>query len=173
VDDATTKRVGEIRVRVEAATFGPWSWFGTPKEPILATTTGGKVFVIKPHRSGLNGATFWWRGGAKGYPRMIKTEECAIKEREYRNDLERIDHPDAEFIAHSRTDIPFLLEQVDALEAELKAFRDEQLERCENGNCDSTDSIYHEGCDGMFCIHGYCQDCGSHLIPETVTEGAA
>ena len=25
-------------------------------------------------------------------------------------------------------------------------------------------SYYHEGCDGCFCVHGVCQECGAMLI---------
>jgi hypothetical protein len=37
-------------------------------------------------------------------------------------------------------------------------------QRCVDGGCNvyPTAGVIHEGCDGQFCAHGICQECGSH-----------
>lgn len=109
----TPERRAAIKARAEAATFGPWGWFGTPKEPYLATQHGGRVYVMRFARSGMRGATVMWQGVE--HLGMVKTKEVAVKEREYRDDLESINHPDAIFIAASRQDVSDLLAEVERL----------------------------------------------------------
>lgn len=113
----TEEQCAEIRKRANAATFGPWRWFGSPMYPYLATVTGGRVYVMRFERSGMRSAMVSWQGGraSSELHGMVKTKDLAIKERDYRDDLERIDHPDAELIAHSRQDIEDLLDTIDAL----------------------------------------------------------
>jgi hypothetical protein len=117
----TEERLKEIKDRADAATFGPWGWFGSGKEPYLATHTGGRVFVMMPRRSGMNGATIFWQGPDFA---ICPTTDFAVKEREYREQLDGyhdgIDHPDAKFIAHAREDIPALLAHIAELEAQLE-----------------------------------------------------
>jgi hypothetical protein len=38
------------------------------------------------------------------------------------------------------------------------------VQRCEDGECnlELATSVYHDGCDGRFCAHGVCQECGAH-----------
>lgn len=78
--------------------------------------------------------------------------------------------------AHSRdggiTDHPFTVEPERCPEC---------AERCETGDCKWTpaETIHHEGCDGIFCLHGFCQECGTtmaeseeSLEPATVAPSA-
>ncbi|MDE2102387.1 MAG: hypothetical protein KGL39_34390 [Patescibacteria group bacterium] len=116
-----SERLREIRERAEKATFGPWGWFGDIKTPYLATTHGGRVSVLTAARSGMRGATFCFRGGAVNRDGLVKAEDVAVRERDYRDDIECIAHPDAEFIAHAREDVPFLLQEIDRLRDHLHA----------------------------------------------------
>lgn len=120
----TPELEAEIRAGEAAATFGPWGWFGTPKYPMLATHTGGRVYIMMPQRSGMQGATiaFQNRGRTPG-ERIENAEAYAVKERSYRENLDGyrdgIDHPDAKFIARSRAWVPALLAEIDELRARL------------------------------------------------------
>jgi hypothetical protein len=59
--------------------------------------------------------TIWLRGEHFIEP----SNKWAVRERPYRNDVERVDHPDAEFVAHAREDIPALIAEVERLRALL------------------------------------------------------
>jgi hypothetical protein len=114
MSDEIDEEIGKIRKRADAATFGPWGWFGTPKYPYLATHHGGRVYVMRFTRSGMQEGTVLFQF----HNRLEKAERFAIREVGYRDDLdgyrEGIDHPDAIFIAHARADVPFLLDAYDA-----------------------------------------------------------
>jgi hypothetical protein len=118
-ESLTQEAIAAIAARAEAATFGPWKWYGTPKEPYLATTTGGRIYILMPCRSRMNSASFMLRG-LDGCG-MQRAEVYAVKERDYRDDLDYIAHPDAEFLAHAREDIPALIATVALLQSKVDA----------------------------------------------------
>lgn len=63
-----------------------------------------------------------------------------------------------------------LVEIVEQLRVENAKLIAERTERCENCECNAfpAKGLRHEGCDGAFCFHGYCQECGATLIEEPV-----
>lgn len=110
-----------IRRRAEAATPGPWGWFGNIKHggPYLATQHGGRVFVMQFARLGMRDAqpVFQVRDDPDhpDWGHMVKGADLAIYEADHRDDIKGFDNPDAEFIAHSREDVADLLTEVDRL----------------------------------------------------------
>jgi hypothetical protein len=136
-----------IRKRAEAATPGPWGWFGNTdvKSVFLATKQWGCQTVMDFARWGMNFAQpefvnnrSWVEVATEhGYRRLdfnmgrpVKAKEIPVyevapharsrtDERVYRADLVGLRNPDAEFIAHSRQDIADLLAEVDRLRAQL------------------------------------------------------
>jgi len=127
----TETRLAEIRKRAEAAAPGPWHWAGNTdvRHIYLANWQPGRgrCVVMDFARWGMQGAQ----------PRFVTdwlfvkdTESLAVYEvapaatsrkdsRVYRGDIVGLRHPDAEFIAHSRGDVDFLLAEVDRLRAAL------------------------------------------------------
>ncbi|MCG6493401.1 hypothetical protein [Kitasatospora sp. A2-31] len=117
-----------IKARVQAATPGPWRWRGNTEARHLRLQT--------PHRGGLTVMDFkrWGMQGAR--PRfardyvmhpadeMVEYEVAAWSEHIYRKDVVGIDHPDAQFIAAARTDVPALVAEVERLTAELVEMTD-------------------------------------------------
>ena len=123
-----------IKERCEKATPGPWGWFGYPNCSFyLATQHSGRRYVMGFERMGMRGAqpTFQVKGEMKKGVDLCRFEvarkvigiEAAKKPGSgvYRKDIVGFDHPDAEFIAHARQDIPALL-------AHIKE-KDEEIER--------------------------------------------
>ncbi|MFJ4847599.1 hypothetical protein [Streptomyces sp. NPDC088733] len=130
--DERAARIKEITTRTEAAYPGPWRWRGN--------TEARHMRLQSPHGGGMTVMDFdrWGMQGAQ--PRfaidrmMHKAEELVTyevhrldwvdkSEPPYRADIDGIDHPDAEFIAHAREDIPFLLGELDRTRAELARLR--------------------------------------------------
>lgn len=50
------------------------------------------------------------------------------------------------------------------LEEALRAL-EEREQNCREGDCLTThqETVRHQGCDGHFCAHGFCQECGSEM----------
>lgn len=132
-----------IRARAEAATPGPWGWFGNTAAHIayLSSFRWGRQFVMGFKRWGMTGAqpTFVdgrsWADtddGLKFAPGagIVPASELARYEvapdatersdpRVYRADLTGFRNPDATFIAAARQDVADLLAEVDRLRAAL------------------------------------------------------
>ncbi len=116
-----------IKARHEAAREGPWRWYGnTDRDVYLATVHGGRVFVLNQsvefecdvdncvnehcdHRN-VRPILRFQKGGW-----MQDAREFAVPEVDYRTDIATIEHPDAEFIAHARADVPALIAEVERL----------------------------------------------------------
>lgn len=103
--DTTTKLdLAPIRARAEAATPGPWRWYGyVDGDVYLATAHSGRLIVLDHDQPALR-----FRRG----PTMMDARTFAVREADYRPDIARIDHPDAEFIANARADVDALLSEV-------------------------------------------------------------
>lgn len=102
-------RLADVRERAAVATPGPWMWFTDSRYgDYLATPDRGRLFILKPFRKGMQGATVRFRGG----PAM----------------REGVDHPDAVFIAHARDDVDHLLRCVDHLLGEVRELVDLHVE---------------------------------------------
>lgn len=149
-----------IARRASEATFGPWQWFGTPKNPYLATVAGGRVYVLMPRRSGMQGATIYFQSLRN---RGIEpASEFAVKEVDYRDDITHIAHPDAEFMAHARVDVVRLLATVDARATEIARLEalviDGEGHRCEWCRRVDTDGEYLTAIPGDDLAF-YCAAC--------------
>lgn len=107
--------IAAIEARCAAATEGPWEWYGNTKthDCHLATMHGGRVFVMGFDRWGMQSAqpTFQIHR-ANGGGVMEPVARFAKYEVAYRSDFIGLDHPDATFIAHARTDVPDLCARV-------------------------------------------------------------
>lgn len=101
-----------IRARVAAATEGPWRWGGNVdnREVYLSTVAHGRIFVMRFARWGMHAAQPLLRNDLG----MRPASEWVVRERPYRGDIETVEHPDAQFIAHARQDIPAMLAVADA-----------------------------------------------------------
>lgn len=112
-----------IQARAAAATPGPWRWGGLIGGPIyLLSMAQWRPYVMQFCRLGFQGAQPIFRkpNPNLGFSEWAKGNDVAVREVPYRDDIESMDNPDAEFIAHARED-------VDAMAAELRlhrAFRD-------------------------------------------------
>jgi hypothetical protein len=130
--------LAEIRNREQAATPGPWRWFGNTdaREVYLATAGFGRMLVMRFARWGMRGAqpVFYprsWKPNPEsvsdftgtGFPagpgdlpvyEVAPQAESRDDPRVYRADIAGIRHPDAEFIARAREDVPRLLAGLEA-----------------------------------------------------------
>jgi hypothetical protein len=122
----TTDRFAEIKARAEAATDGPWSWFGNTDmhDIYLATNHSGRKLVLDFARWGMQSARP--RFNEDGLmvdadtiarytvaPNATSRQDPAV----YRADITGFRHPDAEFIANSRADVDWLIGEVERLRA--------------------------------------------------------
>lgn len=145
--------IDAIRKRADAATPGPWGWFGNTdtRDIYLSTRQWGRQFVMQFTRWGMNSATpvfcdgRTWSADPQSGPQsgmdfgesggMTKAHEMPVYEVApnatnrldkgvYRADLAGIRNPDAEFIAAARQDVDDLLAEVDRLRADNQRLRD-------------------------------------------------
>jgi hypothetical protein len=131
-----------IRARANAATFGPWGWYGNvdAKHFYLSTKHGGRQIVMGFRRFGFNGAQpeFRHRRQDGDYFLLTPASDLAIYEvapkathrndvnwNVYRGDIIGFRSPDAEFIAHARQDVDDLLTVVAKLTAENEALKEQ------------------------------------------------
>lgn len=131
-----------IKARRDAATPGPWGWFGNTDvhSMQLATRHFGRLVVMSFRRWGMQSAqpTFatgrTWKtspqsmfdfghvGSMELASRLARYEVSPdapdrTHPSVYRADLNGIKHPDAEFIAHARQDVDDLIAEVERLRA--------------------------------------------------------
>lgn len=125
----TNEQLAEIKERCEKATPGPWSWsLNTEAKRVVLEASGGmRAIVMAFRRWGMGGASPVFR---RNDPLMILDRADAfakdITGREHHASWFRdIDHPDAQFIAHARTDIPALLAQLATVTRERDEVRAE------------------------------------------------
>ncbi|MBX9877657.1 MAG: hypothetical protein K2Y22_04295 [Candidatus Obscuribacterales bacterium] len=123
-----------IKERADKATKGPWAWFGNTsvQQAYLATTHSGRIYVMQFRRWGTQDAMPVFQdfdsqtmrpmtdyvvhevSGGRCIGKGKSKKDCNC----YRKDFRKINHPDAEFIAHARTDIPALLDEIERLRKE-------------------------------------------------------
>lgn len=142
-----------IRARADAATPGPWHWYGNTATKFLSLNTWksglGRCNVMDFARWGMHGARP--RFAVDDY--MHDADEFAQWEvchdaktpgdpRLYRHDVDGIRHPDAEFIAHSRADVPALLASLDR----VLALCDNVRAICERTGDAAEDYCHEDGC---------------------------
>jgi hypothetical protein len=117
-----------IQARYDAATPGPWRWGGYLRGPIfLLSMAQWRPYVMQFCRLGMQGAQPIFRkpNPNLGFSEWAKATDVAVREVPYRDDIIAMNNPDAEFIAHARTDVP-------ALAAELRSTRVERDENLAN-----------------------------------------
>jgi hypothetical protein len=123
-------RIKEIQARCNAATPGPWMWHVNEHCKVikLLTKHSGQYYVMGFERWGMQGAqpTFQayekYEGpvrerGSKGIKKAIELSKWA---QTYRHNDGWIEHPDAEFIANSKSDVEYLLSELKAKDAEIE-----------------------------------------------------
>lgn len=103
-----------IRAREQGATEGPWRWYGneTGKTISLQSIIGLRMTVMTFWRWGMQGAM-----PAFTVDGILHAARTFFVRPEPHNDyyIADIDHPDAQFIEHSRQDVKTLLAEVDRL----------------------------------------------------------
>lgn len=141
-------RLEEIRAREAAAWPGPWAWRGN--------TSQHELYLHSPHQV-MTVMDFTRYGMQDAQPRFVvdglmrKAEEFVEytvhtypgAERwrpPYRHDVCAIKHPDAEFIAAAREDVPWLLRAVAERDATIDELRT-QLKTAERQNRDLDRSL--------------------------------
>lgn len=125
--DADT-RLAEIRAREQAATKGPWAWCGNTEARWLALETADRMLKVMDFaRYGMNGAQplFAVNGRMEKASALVEYEvhRNAWVEKwrpPYRHDIDGIKAPDAEFIAHARADVTWLVAELTEALAKLE-----------------------------------------------------
>jgi hypothetical protein len=139
-------RIDEIRDRHDAATPGPWRWAGNVDAHHIELTTRdrGMLYVMRFVRWGTQSAQPMFQPLPIGaHSAMVKATEVPIFEvaptatdrkdsRVYRGDLIGLRHPDADFIARARDDVPYLLDRLATVEALLSDALDVQRHPCDH-----------------------------------------
>lgn len=110
--DAETLR--EIRARADAATAGPWTFADWSQDDGPNKFTLQAIVPFDDYFARM----LWEKRSPQGQPRpIIGCQECGYDSSD----------ADRDFIAHARTDIPALLDEVARLRAELQAYKDDPL----------------------------------------------
>ena len=122
------KQLSEIKERCEKATPGPWNWeVSTINKCIGLENWRDKVMDFA--RYGMDGAAP--RFNVDGImERADKLAKSIPGMEHHRGFDDYINHPDAFFIAHSRTDIPALIAEVERLKAENEALNKALYSAC-------------------------------------------
>lgn len=133
----TDPRLEEIRAREQAATKGPWVWCGNTQARCLALETADRMLKVMDFRR---------YGMQEAQPRfavngvMVKASDLAEYEVHrnawvekwrppYRHDVDGIKAPDAQFIAHARADVTWLVAELTEarMKLEIAERRNEEL----------------------------------------------
>lgn len=127
-DHLTPADVERIRERADKATKGNWFWDVRTGIVRLVTRERGQVFVLTFTRAGLQGAVPCVQvhdercdGECHGCGKMVRVD--SLGEPNY-NGIVDAHHPDLDFIAHARTDVPALCDTTDALRETIAALQD-------------------------------------------------
>lgn len=133
-----------IRARDAAATPGRWEWTGDlrTRQVELTTMHSGMLGVMRFDRWGMSGAQPVFldpesRKHGMGAVTTVRASDVPIFEvcreatsaddpRVYRTTIRGLRHPDAEFIARARSDVPLLLAVADAAAALQAALVDDE-----------------------------------------------
>lgn len=110
MSEATMSREQEIRERTEKATKGPWFWNVNPLHKQFELRRDGHI-VMDFVRWGLNCCVP--RFNINGL--MVKATQMLANwpgRDHHERWAKRVENPDADFIAHAREDVPYLLDRV-------------------------------------------------------------
>ncbi|MFJ8110454.1 hypothetical protein [Streptomyces sp. NPDC096132] len=120
----TAADLDAIEARANAAYPGPWHWRGNTEARHfrLQSPTNGGMTVMDFVRYGMNGAQprFAIDGIMHKAEELVEYEVAAWSKDIYRKDVSGIGHPDAQFIAHAREDVPALLAEIHRLKEQRK-----------------------------------------------------
>lgn len=124
----TDPRLEEIRAREQAATKGPWAWCGNTEARWLALETSDRMLKVMDFaRYGMNGAQplFAVNGVMEKASTLVEYEvhRQAWVEKwrpPYRHDIDGIKAPDAQFIAHARADVTWLVAELTEARTKLE-----------------------------------------------------
>jgi len=160
----TREELEAIEARCNAATPGPWEWDVNSVSKIvhLRTVHSGRYYVMGFKRFGTKGAAPTFQvyekhegplqeRGSKGMFRADDLAKSYPGKEHHEGYDDYIDHPDAEFIAHSKQDVASLIAEVKRLTRERDALF---IDLKEGTVCD-------------YCIHANsyndppCQECSS------------
>lgn len=112
----------EIKARCDKATPGPWEWDVIDAHKCIYLESA-RWKVMDFTRYGMNGAAprFLVDGVMERADSLLKS----IPGKEHHEGFDNyIDHPDAQFIAHARQDIPVLLAEVEQLNSYVETYKD-------------------------------------------------
>lgn len=119
-------RLEAIKARRDAATPGPWYWGGNITFPggiDLRARVSNTPIVMNFRRSGNGGEPCFWKRDPRKDPALHgeyqRARDIAVREVPYRGDVVRLDNADAEFIAHARADINWLVDEAEALRRQI------------------------------------------------------
>jgi len=112
-----TDRLREIEQRCEKATRGPWEW---ESFPVVLNELGKKEFPEGIELSHTWIRTSWVNGQMKDKMPIVFSTFCPYIEPEHDVDVEE---KDADFIAHAREDIPYLLSVIKEQAEEIERLR--------------------------------------------------
>lgn len=133
------KRIAEIRARVEAATPGPWEM---QTRQTNWNTLGLETFVGRPIADNLSlehqVVTSWEHGQVKDKVVIFGISVSPYREHTH---MIHVRPEDADFVAHSRQDIPDLLAALDAARADVARLR-KQLEDVDMTLLVERDNLY-------------------------------
>ena len=118
----TPERFKAIKARCEAATGDEWDWFDMGNVPILATRHHGRLIVMDIVCKGMQSAQ----------PRFAKRERYTGGIMYAADNIDIDAHPDCQFIAHARKDLPDCLVEIERLESALRGLYND----CRNEPCD-------------------------------------
>lgn len=112
----TPQRLAEMGERVDKATMGPWSWESVG-EKVNEYVVG---IAFDEDENQLSGRL---PSGYDERKRVWLDEEIIRKYEIGSKEAATLNYSDADFLAHSRTDIPDLLEHVKGLEEEIQSMK--------------------------------------------------
>lgn len=151
-----SKYLEEIKAREQAATKGPWNWnVATANKNVDLENLRDKVMNFT--RYGTNGAAP--RFNVDGIMERADNLTKSIPGMEHHRGFDDyINHPDAIFIANSRTDIPALIEQHEKDQQQIATLKKALELACnrlsDDGLCPVTEELSESVCDN--CNEDYC-----------------
>jgi len=167
----THEELEAIEARCNAATPGPWEWDVNSVSKIvhLRTVHSGRYYVMGFKRFGTKGAAPTFQvyekhegplheRGSKGMFRADDLAKSYPGKEHHEGYDDYIDHPDAEFIAHSKQDVASLIAEVKRLINERNAAMDDMFP-----------SARQSGNACFLCVR-WC-DCPEYLQAKCVSNG--
>lgn len=110
----TPQQLAAIKARADKATAGPWVFGPFGGGVMLYRAAGTRPIVLDAVREGTQWATF----------RLRDHDRCVMVKCDRNGPTYQIEHPDAEFIAQARTDVPALVAEVERLRGIEAAAKD-------------------------------------------------